>query len=181
VGAENRGLLLALQAVVGRLHARRVILPDQLLFSLILFPWAVSEFDLTKKRYKGKEFHRFFREIRKRLDEILGSMSIRREHKESIAMQFAVLPQFIRYEKENSWPKWLKKKSYYRECDLFFRIFSEATGGRNVPDSLARESVHQLTKSTATKKTAGKRKYKKRPPPGPAFTNKKRGSIFGLK
>jgi len=173
--------LLDIQAVVARLHASRIILPDQLLFAVILFPWAMSEFDLTNKTLKGGKFHRFFREIRSRLDEILGSMSIRREHKESIAMQFAVLPQFIRYSEENNWPKWLKKKSYFRECDLFFRIYSEAMGNRNVPDSLARESVTQLTKRTAANKTARKRRSRKRKPPGPAFAGKKRGSIFGLK
>ena len=178
---KNRSLLLAIQAAIGRLHTMGLTLPDQLLFSLLFLPWAVSEFDLPNKKYNKGEFHRFLAEIRGKLDEILGLLSIRREHKESIAMQFATLPQFIVFAKENRWPKWLRKKSYFRECDLFFRIYSEAADGKLLPDHIARESVNILSKSGAPAKTSARRKYRKRGTPGPAFVSKPRGSIFGLK
>jgi poly(A) polymerase len=177
---QNRRLFLAIQASVGRLHSRGLTLPDQLIFSLVIVPWAIAEFDLLNKNCKGPEFHRFSRKIRTRLDEILGPMSIKRAHKESIALHLVTLPQFMRYAKENSWPKWLKKKSYYRECYLFFRIFSEATGGKKIPEHIVAESIRQFS-SKAQHKPARKSRYKKRGSPGPAFTGKKRGSIFGLK
>lgn len=182
--AQNRQLLLSIQAVVDRLHSKGMTLPDQLLFSLVLLPWAIAEFDILNKNYKGPEFHRFLRKIRERFDEILGPMSIKRSHKESMALHLVTLPQFKRYAQENNWPKWLKRKSYYRECDLFFRIFSEATRGNKIPDHVAIETVRQLSAKATGKtkrKLSRKRKYKKRGGPGPVFAGKKSGSIFGLK
>jgi poly(A) polymerase len=177
---QNRKMLLDIQDSIGRLHSKGVNLPDQLLFSLLLVPWAIAEFDLLNKKCKGPEFHRFLRKIRTRFDEILGHMSIKRAHKESMALHLVTLPQFIRYAHENSWPKWLKKKSYYRECDLFYRIFSEATVGKKIPEHIVAESIRQFA-SKAKHKPARKRKHKKKSGSGPAFSGKKNKSIFGLK
>jgi poly(A) polymerase len=174
-----RKQLLAILAVVDRLHKKGMRLSDQQLFSLVVLPWAITEFELINKNCKGSEFHRLLRKIRGRLEEILGHMSIKRTIKESIAMQLATLPQFIGFAQENNWPKWLKKKSYYRECDLFFRIYSEATTGRKIPKHVIGESIKQ-TGLAAKRKPARKRKYKKKGRSGPAFSGKKRGSIFGL-
>jgi poly(A) polymerase len=179
-GAQNRELLLAIQTVVERLHSGDLKLPDQLLYSLILLPWAIAEYDLLNRNYKGPEFHRFLQKLRDRLDEILGPMSIKRAHKESMAMHLVTLPQFIRFARENNWPKWLKRKSYYRECDLFFRIFSEASGAKKIPEHILVESVPQINGKTAPKPSR-KRRHKKRGTPGPAFAGKKDGGIFGLK
>ncbi len=178
--ARNKELFLAVQAVVDRLHTKGMKLPDQLLFSLLLLPWAIAEYDLLKRNTKGPEFHRFLRSIRGRLDEILGPMSIKRAHKESIALHLVTLPQFIRFAKENNWPKWLKRKSYYQECDLFFRIFSEATTKDRIPEHIVGAYVQKLSVK-AKRKPARKRRYKRRGTPGPAFTGKKSESIFGLK
>lgn len=178
--AESRELLLALQAVVDRLHSKGIKLPDQLLFSLLLLPWAIAEYDLLNNNFRGPEFQRFLHKIKKRLDDILGPMSIKRAHKESMAMHIATLPQFIGFTRDNNWPKWLKRKSYYRECDLFSRIFSEASGGKKIPEHIIAESIPQIT-SKARHKPSRKRRYKKRGSPGPAFAPKKGGGIFGLK
>ncbi len=177
---RHRELLLTIQAVVARLYSREMKLPDQLIFSLLLAPWAIAELDILNSNNKRSEFHRFLMKIRARLDEILEHMSIKRTHKESISMQLATLPQFIRYAKENSWPKWLKRKSYYRECDLFFRIYSEATVNRKIPEQILAESTAYF-KVKAKCRVSRKRKYKKRKNSGPAFVNKKNASIFGLK
>ena len=177
---RTRSLLLALQAVVDRLHSRGMKLPDHMLFSLLILPWAIAEYDLLGKNYKGSEYHRFLRKIRDCLDKILGPMSIKRSSKETIAIHLVTLPQFIRFAKENNWPKWLKRKSYYRECDLFFRIFSEATGGSKIPEHIIAESSRQFT-IEAKQRPARKSKFKRRVSSGPAFVHNKRGSIFGLK
>ena len=179
--AENRRILLAIQATVDRLHSKGLKLPDQFLFSLLLAPWAIIEFNLLNKNCKGSEFHRFLRKIRARLDKILEPMSIKRAHRESIALHLITLPQFIGYAKENNWPKWLKRKSYYRECDLFFRIFTETSTGKKIPEHILAESIREYAIKIKSKRPARKPKYKKRGSSGPAFTDKKRGSIFGLK
>ncbi len=178
--ARNRELLLAVQEVAARLQTGEMKLPDQLVFSLLLLPWAIAENDLLAKNYKGPEFHRFLNTIKKQLDTLLGPMSIKRSHKESIAMHLVTLPQFIRFARDNNWPKWLKRKSYYRECDLFFRIYSEATGGKKIPEHIVAESFQQLLPKPK-QKTSRKRRYKKRSTSGPAFGGKKNGGIFGLK
>jgi len=162
------------------LHSKGIKLPDQLLFSLLLLPWAIAEYDLLNNNFRGPEFQRFLHKIKKRLDDILGPMSIKRAHKESMAMHIATLPQFIGFTRDNNWPKWLKRKSYYRECDLFFRIFSEASSGKKIPEHIIAESILQIT-SKARHKPSRKRRYKKRGSPGPAFAAKKDGGIFGLK
>jgi poly(A) polymerase len=178
--ALNQKLFLDIQTVIERLHAKGMILPDQLLFSLLILPWAIAEFDLLDKNYRGPEFHRFLRKVRNRLDDLLGPMSIKRAHKESIALHLVNLPQFIRFAKENKWPKWLKRKSYYQECDLFFRIFSEATAGKKIPEHIISKFAHHLTSKTKPKPSK-KRRLKERGAPGPALTGKKNGGIFGLK
>jgi len=169
---RNRDLFLGIQGVVDRLHSKGMHLPDQLLFSLLLLPWAIAEYNLTDKSCKGPEFHRFLKKIRTRLDEILAPMSIKRAHKESIALHLVTLPQFILFNRENSWPKWLKRKSYYQECDLFFRIFSEASTGKKIPERIVAKSAEQL-RSQNKQKTSRKHRYKKK--------KKKDGGIFGLK
>ena len=176
----NRELFLKIQGVVDRLHSQNMHLPDQILFSLLLLPWAIAEYDLLNIHIKGPEFHRFLQKIRGRLDDILGPMSIKRAHKESIALHLTNLPQFIRFSRENSWPKWLKRKSYYKECDLIFRIFSEASFGKEIPEHLVTKSVQQF-RSASRQKAPRKQRYKKKKSSGPAFAGKKNGGIFGLK
>ena len=176
----SRKLLFDIQASVDRLHNLKVPLPDQILLSLLLAPWALHEFDLLNKSCKGGEFHRLLRQVRNGLDEILGPMSIKKSHKENIALQLVNLPQFTRFAKDNNWPKWLKRKSYYKDCDLFFRIFCEARDGQVIPRNILSEATNRFT--SATKKPTRKRKYKKKSSrQGPAFARKKQGGIFGLK
>ena len=179
-GKANRKLFLGIQTVVDRLHSKGIYLPDQLLFSLLLLPWAIVEFDLLNKYFKGPEFHRFLQKIRARLDAILGPMSIKRAHKENIGLHLVNLPHFLRFARENSWPKWLKRKSYYLECDLLFRIFSEAATGKNIPEHIVAKYVQQFRNLTMLK-TSRKRHHKKKKSPGPAFAGKRGGGIFGLK
>lgn len=179
-GSTNLNLFVNIQAVVDRITVRSLQLPDQLLFSLLLLPWAMAEYDLVSRHLKGAEFHKFLKMIRTRLDEILGPMSIKRAHKESIALNLTTLPQFIRFARENSWPRWLKRKSYYQECDLFFRIYSEASDGKPVPDKVLTKSLQKL-RYVKRPKTTRKKRYRKKKTPGPAFAGKKNGGVFGLK
>jgi poly(A) polymerase len=179
-GPEKLRLLLALQSVVGRLHSGGRVLPDQVLFALLLLPWAIAEYDHLEKTYKGPEFHRFLHALRSRLDELLGPMSIKRSHRENIALQLVTLPQFIRFARDNKWPRWLKRKSYYRECDLFFRIFTEATTGKNIPTHIVAAIISQPPPK-AKQKPARRRRGGKRKSGGPSFAGTKKGGIFGLK
>ena len=131
------------------------------------------------KTYKGGEFHRILKEVRTGLENVLGPMSIKKSHKESIALQLVNLPQFNKFSRENHWPKWLKRKSYYRDCDLAFRIFRQATENKPIPENIIAEATKRFT--TTAKKPTKKRKYRKKKAPGPAFARRKQGSIFGLK
>jgi poly(A) polymerase len=178
--SDNRKLLLNIQTSVDRLHEKKVPLPDQMLIALLLAPWALHEFDLLNRSCKGGEFHKLLRQVRNGLDNILGPMSIKKSHKESIALQLVNLPQFTRFSKDGSWPKWLKRKSYYKDCDLFFRIFREARDGKIIPTNILAEATNRFT--SATKKPTRKRKQKKKSSHrGPAFARKNQGGIFGLK
>ena len=176
---DKRKLLLDIQANVDRLQKQGVPLPDHMLLALLLIPWAFAEYDLMNKSYKGGEFHRVLRQVRGGIDEILGPMSIKKSHKESIALQLVNLPQFNKFALENSWPKWLKRKSYYKDCDLFFRIFCQTRDTKPIPENIIADSTKRFT--SAAKKPTKKRRHKKKKAPGPAFARQKRGGIFGLK
>jgi hypothetical protein len=63
---------------------------------------------------------------------------------------------------------------------LIFRIFSEASSGKKIPDHIVQKFVQQF-RSMSKQKTSRKKHYKKKKSPGPAFATQKNGGIFGLK
>jgi poly(A) polymerase len=95
-----------------------------------------------------------------------------------MVMLLSNLPQFLRHKENNSWPKWIKKKSYYKSCFLFCELYSESLTGDQADLQLAPlKSGHR--KSTEKPSRSGGRSSRKRGY-NPAFSSKKKG-IFGLK
>ena len=161
-------LLSRLLQVVDRLHKEGQQLPDHFLLALLMLPWAETKLNLRRDR-QGGEAHQFARELRSDLDEMLGMLNVNRAAKETMTSLLVQLPTFLQHHGKGSWPKWLKRKSYFNEAFQFSRLYQEAQGGTPV------ETVNLAPPHRTRVKKRSRRGSRT-----PAFSSKK-GGIFGLK
>jgi poly(A) polymerase len=115
--------------------------------------------------------------IRDRLDEVLLSLNVKRSTKEAITTLLVNLSLFELHEK-SGWPKWLKKKSYFRECEQFYRIYCEALGG---PSAEAEKVMAVAALPDDEPKSGPSRKRTSRRRGRPTLAHKSGGGIFGLR
>ena len=176
-----RALLANLFGVIDRLHTQgKLPLPDHILLAILLLPWAAAEMNLLDLRLKGGEAYRLSKKIRNRLDLILEPLCVKRGTKEALGMLLANITLFLGHDQLEALPKWLKKKSYFRECLLLFEIYRESRGNglvslpKMAPDTTSGERPAIPVKKGAFRSDGGRSR-------GPAFARKSRGGIFGLK
>lgn len=154
-------------------------LANDFLLALILIPWANARFDLVRQRLKGAAAFRFSKILREELDkELGGQLNLRRSIRQEMVILLSNLPQFLRHQENNSWPKWIKKKSYFKSCSLFCELYSESLTGDQAEIRLAplkQEYRRDNAKHSRSKGRGGRRKGY-----NPAFSSKKKG-VFGLK
>lgn len=153
-------------------------LNNEFLLALILVPWAKAKFDLTNQRLKGAAAFKFSKILRTELDKELGQqLNLRRSIRQEMVMVLANLPQFLQHFENKSWPKWIKKKSYYKSCYLFCELYSESATGEpatiNLASSTRKPPIHAPT-------SPSKGKGRRRKAYQPAFSSKTKG-VFGLK
>ena len=126
--------LLNVMAAIDRLYERSdedepVKIPEQMLFAALLLPWACRRFDLPATTNRGPGFHSLFRRIREDIDLNFGeAFNIQRMAKEAITTLLVNLPTFHQARAQGNEPKWLKKKSYYRDCSRFYDLYLESIG-----------------------------------------------------
>jgi len=179
-----REQLLALAEVIDRSsklakESGKRGLSNDFLLALILVPWANARFDLAHQQLKGAAAFRFSKILREELDKRLGvQLNLRRSIRQEMVMLLSNLPQFLRHKENNSWPKWIKKKSYYKSCFLFCELYSESLTGDQADLQLAPLKTGH-SKSTEKHSRSGGRSRRKKGY-NPAFSSKKKG-IFGLK
>lgn len=172
--AQPCSLLLALLTIVDRLHVEnQEPLPEHILLTLLMLPWALKKFDLMNLNLKGHEAFNLSRQIRADLDSLLEHLSIKRASKEDITSLLVNLPVFARHDQDKGWPKWLSRKSYFSDGKLLLQILREAQGGPAV--SMRVEVAKQAKPAPRTRKRSGKRRSSR----SPAYARKK-GGIFGL-
>ncbi len=153
-------------------------LPNYFILALILLPWAEIEFDLSRLQLKGPGVFHLSKKIRAKIDNMLGSqLNLRRSIRQEMVTLLINLPQFVRFGRNDTWPKWLKKKSYFTNCMLFYDFFKEANSSQN-----NQSRIHKILLEVPEIKTDrppdtqfSRRKTK------PAFSPKKKGGVFGLK
>ena len=176
----DESLFLALCEVIDRLHGEGPPLPEHILFSALLLPWAQAEYDLLALALKGQEAFSFSRKLRNRIDTLLEHLNVKKASREAIALLLVNLPVFMRHGREQDWPNWLKKKSYFKEGLLLFHICQEAQGGPKISPPAG---IQAEIASAARPEREGKAKRRSHPRPEgrtPSFTRRK-GGIFGLK
>lgn len=176
---NSQKLLLALARVIDRIHEQQERpLADHLLLAALLIPWAEAEFDLMNTSVKGPGSHGFSRSVRNRLDADLENLSISRALREGITQLLVHLPLFSAHgENGAEWPKWLKRKSYFKECSFLYQMLMEATGKDHAPTELPPDliALPSPPRAGSHKRSPGRGKR------GPALAPSKKGGIFGLK
>ncbi len=182
-GSSCREQLARILAVIDRLNA---LLHKQdkpkpspsFLLALVLIPWADQKYGLSSQQLKGHAIFHFSKKLREDLDKNIGPhLNLRRSIRQEMAMLLTNLPIFMQHHHDGGWPKWLQKKSYFKESSLFFHIYREALTDQPVPE----RSVELIKETTGIENN--KRFDKKNPArkSKPAFSPKRRGGIFGFK
>jgi len=181
--------LLNIFAVLDRLHERReedepVKIPEPILFAALLLPWACQRFDLPEINVRGQDFHRLSRAIRDDVDKAFGEpFNVQRMAKESLTTLLINLSTFHHARSQGGDPKWLKKKSYYRDCSRFYDIYLESQGIPAVKtERFVVEPKEEIVEVAVPVPEGGGGASKARGRGGmnPAFSSTKTG-VFGLR
>ncbi|MEW6427236.1 MAG: poly(A) polymerase [Thermodesulfobacteriota bacterium] len=170
-------LLLDLVTVIDRLHEQRGgPLDDPTLTALLLLPWAIHRLGVLTPRQGGELFHHS-RKVRDGIDDALCNLNIKRADKEAIASLLTNLVLFTSHADQGRMPKKLQRKSYYRQCLLFYEIYREATSGETIEVELLPPVVVEEEEG-AVAPPRGRRHATR----APAYARgKRKGGIFGLK
>ncbi|MDH3360119.1 MAG: hypothetical protein OEL55_04540, partial [Desulfobulbaceae bacterium] len=173
--AANRERLLRLFGVCDRIHGEGSLLPEEMLFSLLLLVWAEAEMGLgSGEPLKGPKAFAFSRELRGALDVNLADLNIKRSTREIVTGLLVNFPIAEQCGRDGKWPKWLQKKSYFRDVSQFHALCQEADGGEVVQTSFAKKEKKKEQRRRPPRKRSGGRRSSRQP----AFA---KGGIFGLK
>ena len=182
-GISSKEQLARIMAVVDRVNEllsrqRRPKPAHSFILALLLIPWADSRYDLCRQQLKGHELFHFSRKLREDLDADMGAhLNLRRSLRQEMATLLTNLPIFIQHHKNDSWPKWLRKKSYFKDSTLFFQCYMEAMTQQLVP-----EKSIDLFKAPPNSETTEFPDRKDHPRTNkPAFSQKHGKGIFGFK
>ena len=156
-------------------------LPNEFLLALLLLPWANTQFDFIRQELQGSAAYQFSKQLRDSLDLEIGTqLNLPRTTRQEIVTLIGNLPLFLQHEKKGSWPQWLTRKSYFKNCLLFYHFYLESTGGLPVPESLLDIAPAPIPVAKPRSGSSGKRPS--RPGiTGPAFSSDAPGGIFGFK
>ncbi len=156
-------------------------LPNEFLLALLLLPWANCRFDFIRQEFQGSAAYQFSKELRSSLDLEIGTqLNLPRASRQEIISLIGNLPLFLQHQEKGSWPQWLTRKSYFKNCLLFHHFYQESTGGLPVPESLL--DIVPLPAPVTNPRFSSSEKRSSRPGvTGPAFSSDAPGGIFGFK
>ncbi|RZW20289.1 MAG: polya polymerase [Desulfobulbaceae bacterium] len=162
------------QAVASGNHRQ----PDYFFLAFLLIPWAEISFNLVELKLKGPQLYQLAKHIRETVNQTIGiDFNLRRSTRQEITTLLAHLPLLHLNQNENSWPKWLKRKSYFKKCRLLYLFYREAIEGVEAEDY----NYPVDESSEKHKRQRSKRSKKSRRQGRPAFSGSKRGGVFGFK
>jgi poly(A) polymerase len=152
--------------------------PDFFLIGLLLIPWVEARFQLISQFRKGALLFQLSKQIREEIDQSIGiDLNLRRSLRQEMVSLLLNLSLLIHNKQQNGWPKWLKRKSYFKRSVLFYHLYMAATTGTSVDHLFLDEPQIQPAAEEINKVS------RKSSPPKckPAFSNKSKGGIFGFK
>ncbi len=175
-GEERRTRLFNLLAVVDRLHGEEGQLPEEMLFAVLLLPWAWAEMGIQGDvPPKGQDAFALSRRLRAALDDNLASLNIKRATREAVAGLLVNLPAFTVCAGNGNFPKWLQRKSYFQAVGQLHAMAQEAGGGAPAAEVVVEEKKGG---DAPPARSSRKRSASRRASRQPAFA---KGGIFGLK
>jgi len=196
-GEIVKGELLALLGALDKIYCQgkekgRVLLEDAMLFALLLLPWALRHFDLLNHELKGPGYHRLSKSIRAELDQVFARrLNLKRAIKDKITTLFVNMSSLQKNRKNDTWPAWLRRKSYFLDCSRFYALYQEAIAGDALTD--LKQFIEEAPQNVAEVQEmppalpAGENTSDKQPRRGgrrggnnPAFCSEKHG-VFGLR
>ncbi len=152
--------------------------PDFFLLGLFLIPWAEARFQLISEFRKGAPLFQVAKQIRAEIDATIGiQLNLRRSLRQEMVSLLINLSQLIHNKQQNSWPKWLKKKSYFKKSLLFYNFYMAAGSDTSIDHLLTGEPMMSPVAEESNI-------FNKEPLPPrsrPAFAKKSKGGIFGFK
>lgn len=182
-GPSYKDQVATIFVVIDRLYTllnkqKRPKPPHSFLLALILIPWADARYDISHQQLKGHAVLHFSRKLREEIDTSIGlHLNLRRALRQEMVTLLTNLPIFIQHHQDGSWPKWLRKKSYFKDSSLFYHFYMEVMTQEPIPDL----SI-DLFKGVPTPENSGqtdpKTTHRKS---RPSFSKKRRGGIFGFK
>ncbi|WP_028578840.1 polynucleotide adenylyltransferase PcnB [Desulfogranum japonicum] len=163
-------------------QGQKVAVPTHMLFATLLLAWAIPHFSLLEAQHKGRSYQRFASRIRNELNDYLcEQFNIKRGIKEGIASLLINFPALYKAHQDGNVPKWLKRKSYYRDGSCFFALYRNAVEGTEIPfswftvqENNKPATLHMPDIDQDEKSPNGRRKW------NPAFSSKRKG-VFGLR
>ena len=151
--------------------------PDHFHLAFLLIPWANLTYNLVILSPKGPQLYQLAKEIRDGINETIGPhLNLRRSTRQEITTLLAHLPILLHHQNQNTWPKWLKRKSYFGSCRLLLSYYREAEEGVDIPDS----HLPQTPPDDGRWQHPG-RSRKSRKKGRPAFSSSRPGGVFGFK
>lgn len=178
-------LLLQLLAVIDRAVAAGKAPGEEILFAMLLLPWAEDRFGLLESRPDRASAYRFSRSLRHELDAVLMPLNIKRHTKEALAMLLANLPLLLTHDPrsdghagEAQWPRWLTRKGYFPRCLAFYELYRAAVATEPLAEPLP--DLSQVAPPAPARKKKPRPGGGRREGRAPAFAVVK-GGIFGLK
>jgi poly(A) polymerase len=154
--------------------------PDYFVLALILIPWAILHFDLDRRVLKGPQLYQLAKQIREELNRSIGQdLNLRKSTRQEITTLLAHLPILIHHRHQDTWPKWLKKKSYFSKCRLFYYCYCEAFQLGEIPP--AHFSGQRAAEPPPRGKPRNRRSPGSKKKGRPAFASSPQGSIFVFK
>lgn len=160
---------------VNGIHRQR----DFFHIALILTPLAEYRYQLYSTYRKGGALFQLGKQIRQDIDQGIGiHLNLRKSLRQEVVNLLINLAQLIHQKQGNDWPKWLKKKSYFKKAKLFYHCYSAAV------DDVPLEPHHISVKATPPTPIAQESTAPRDPSissPRPAFSNHAKGGIFGLR
>ncbi|PIE57302.1 MAG: polya polymerase [Desulfobulbus propionicus] len=182
-----REQLLACMEALDRVHHHRaagnnVVVPVHMLFATLLLAWALRHFCLTEAQPRGRAYQRFVGAIRTDLNQYFcEQFNMKRGIKEGIASLLINFPVFYRAHQDHAMPKWLQRKSYFREGTRFFSLYRHAMEGTDIPfewfalkEPNSSSPLNMIENTGSSKSSNGRRRW------NPAFSSTKTG-VFGLR
>ena len=104
---------------------------------------------------------------------------MRKSTRQEITTLLAHLPILIHHRHQDTWPKWLKKKSYFSKCRLFYYFYCEAFQLGEIPPDYF--SSQRATEPPPRGKSRRRRSSGSKKKGRPAFASSHQGGIFGFK